>query len=412
MLLSDVVDRRENNLDALRLIAASLVIVDHAFPIAGREHVFVDQLGFTLGNLAVSSFFAMSGYLIARSWDEDPNVIRYLAKRALRLMPALIVAALFCALVVGAFTSTLPLGEYLRDPLTRSYVWDNSLVFPIQYALPGVFDGNPYPVAVNGSLWSLPIEVVAYGMVLALGALGILRRRAWVFGFFLVVLFVHLRLPDSRFLGDGVWFHMPVVQLWELLAIFLVGTLAYLYREKIVLSPALMLAMLALMVVTLKTSMAQAVYLVTVPYTLFVVGYALWPRLRSITRPGDVSYGVYIYAFPIQQVLADIRPGTNPWAAAVGAFVITYALAYGSWRLIEKPALRLKRYIHGHQPSVELAPSWEPGSEPAPTSAGRGRGGPGRRSSESARRRGSAARSRRARPAPQGRRGTRPAGPP
>jgi peptidoglycan/LPS O-acetylase OafA/YrhL len=353
MLLADVADQRENNLDALRLIAASLVIVDHAFPIAGREHVFADQLGFTLGGLAVSSFFAMSGYLIARSWDEDPNVLRYVAKRALRLLPALVVAALFCAFVVGAFTSTLPVGEYLRDPLTRSYVWDNSLVFPIQYALPGVFEGNPYPVAVNGSLWSLPIEVVAYGMVLALGYLGILRRRTWVFAVFLVVLFIHLRLPGSRFIGDGVWFHMPVVQLWELLATFLVGTLAYLYRDKLVLSPTVMVALLGIMAVTLKTSMADAVYLVAVPYTLFVVGYALWPNLRRITRPGDVSYGVYIYAFPIQQVLADIRPGTNPWVAAVGAFAITYVLAYGSWRLIEKPALRLKRYVRGHQPSVE-----------------------------------------------------------
>src|SRR6185369_6055240 len=91
MRLADVVDRRDNNLDALRLIAASLVIVDHAWPIAGKEHhLLTGVLGFSLGNLAVSAFFAMSGFLIAKSWHDDPDALRFVAKRALRLMPALI----------------------------------------------------------------------------------------------------------------------------------------------------------------------------------------------------------------------------------------------------------------------------------------------------------------------------------
>jgi peptidoglycan/LPS O-acetylase OafA/YrhL len=356
MLLADVADRRVNNLDALRLIAASLVIFDHAFPLAAKPHEFAGVLGFSLGNLAVSAFFAMSGFLIAKSWHDDPDAVRFVAKRALRLMPALIVAALFGAFVIGAFTTTLPLGTYLRDPSTRSYVTHNSLVFPIQYSLPGVFANNPYPGAVNGSLWSLPIEVIAYGMILALGLVRLMRRRALVFLVFLAVLYVHLNLPTSHYLGKGVWFYMPVVQLWELLAMFLVGTLAFLYRERVVLSPKVMFALVALMIVTLKTSMAPAVYLVTVPYVLLTVGYSTLPWLRRLTAPGDVSYGIYIYAFPVQQVLAHIRPGTNPWLAAALAFPITYVLAYASWRIVEKPALRLKRHLPGaRQPVVSVA---------------------------------------------------------
>lgn len=357
MLLADVVNRRDNNLDALRLIAASLVIVDHAFPIAGRSHFANGVLGFTLGNLAVSAFFAMSGYLIAKSWVDDPDLVRFTAKRVLRLMPALIVAALFGALVIGALTTSLPIGEYLRNPATRSFITHNSAVFPIQYSLPGVFQANPYPAAVNGSLWSLPIEVMAYGIVLVLGFAGLLRRRTWVFAVFLAVLYVHLRLPSSRFLGKGVWFYMPVVQMWELFAMFLMGTLAYLYRDRIVLSPTLAAGMLAVMAVTLKTSMAPAVYLVTVPYVLLVIGYSTLPWLRRLTTPGDVSYGIYIYAFPVQQTLAHLRPGTNPWLAAAAALPITYGLAFASWRIVEKPALKLKKLLPGarRQPAASLA---------------------------------------------------------
>lgn len=360
MLLADVVNRRDNNLDALRLIAASLVIVDHAVPIAhgGEHHSFNGVLGFTLGNLAVSAFFAMSGFLIAKSWLDDPDVWRFFVKRALRLMPALIVAALFGAFVIGLLTTSLSTSDYLGHIRTREFVVNNSLVFPIQYGLPGVFEGNPYPYAVNGSLWSLPVEVMAYAMVLGLGILGILKRRSWTFVIFLAVLFVHLRLPGSRFLGEGVWFYMPVIQLWELLAIFLVGTLAYLYRDKIVLSPTVALGLVGLMAVTLKTSMAPAVYLVTVPYVLLTVGYMTIPWLRRLTAHGDVSYGIYIYAFPIQQLIGHIRPGTNPWLSVVIAFPITYVLAFISWRLIEKPALGLKkRLTRSREPRVPATAS-------------------------------------------------------
>ena len=358
MLLADVAPKRDNNLDSLRLIAASLVIFDHAFPLAAKPHEWENILGFTLGGLAVSAFFAMSGFLIAKSWDEDPDVLRYLGKRALRLLPALIVAAAFGALVIGGLATSLPLHDYLRNPATRDYITHNSLVFPIRYNLPGVFAHNPYPNAVNGSIWSLPIEVIAYGMVLALGVVGLLKRRTVVFVVFLGVLFVHLRLPTSHFLGKGVWFYMPVVQLWELLAMFLVGTLAYLYRDKVRLDGKVAWGLVALMAVTLKTSMAPALYLVTVPYVLLTVGYSTLPWLRRLSAPGDVSYGIYIYAFPVQQYLAHLRPGTNPWVAAAAAFPITYGLAYASWRIIEKPALRLKRHLPGARQRVRsVAPA-------------------------------------------------------
>ena len=351
-LLADVAGSRQNNFDSLRLIAALLVMVDHTFPLHGQTHVFVEDIGFTLGALAVSAFFAMSGFLVTKSWLDDPNPVSFAAKRALRLMPGLIVSVLFCAFVIGAAATTLPLADYLRDPGVLSYIKHNVAVFPLRYALPGVFADNPYPSAVNGSLWSLPVEVLAYGVVLGLGITTLLRRRTVVVCVLAFCLYMHWHIESNGWLGSGIWLEMPVVQIWDLLSIFLIGALLYLYREHIVLSGQVAVALVALYVVTLNTPYTGIVFYAMVPYCLFTLAYANLPWLKALARPGDVSYGVYIYAFPVQQLLAAHRPNMDPWLALVFTVPVTYVLALLSWRLVEKPALRLKRFVRRRTPAV------------------------------------------------------------
>jgi peptidoglycan/LPS O-acetylase OafA/YrhL len=351
-LLADVASSRVNNFDSLRLIAALLVMVDHTFPIQGQPHVFVDHIGFTLGALAVSAFFAMSGFLVTKSWLDDPNPLSFTAKRALRLMPGLIVAVLFCAFVIGAMATTFAFGDYVRDPGVLSFIKHNIAVFPLRYALPGVFADNPYPYAVNGSLWSLPVEVLAYGVVLGLGMTTLLRRRAVVACVLGFCLYVHWHIESNGWLGSGIWYEMPVVQIWDLLSIFLIGALLYLYREHVVLSGRVALGLVALYIVTLNTPYTGIVFYAMVPYCLFTLAYANLPWLKALARPGDVSYGVYIYAFPVQQLLASHRPNMNPWLALVFTIPVTYVLALLSWRLVEKPALRLKRFVRRRAPAT------------------------------------------------------------
>jgi peptidoglycan/LPS O-acetylase OafA/YrhL len=360
-LLQDVAGDRSNNFDLLRLIAAFLVMVDHTFPLAGEPHLGAATLGFSLGQLAVSAFFVMSGFLIAKSWLDDPSPVRFVVKRALRLMPALLVVTAFCALFIGPLVTDLSVRDYLAHPLTHDYIKSNSAVFPIIYSLPGVFTDNPYPNAVNGSLWSLPVEVLAYGVVLALGVAGLLRRRGAIVAVLAVTVYMDWHLTAKGWLGGGVWFYMPTVQIWNLLTLFLVGTLFYLYRDKIWLSGPVAAALVGLVALSAGTPYQPLAFLFCVPYLLFVVGYASLPQLRWITRPGDVSYGIYIFAFPIQQSIMNAWPDLGPWAALAVATPLTYAVAFASWRLIERPSLRFKRLVGPRKGPIVSAAPMRPG---------------------------------------------------
>lgn len=343
--LGDVSSSRNNNFDVLRLAAALLVMVDHAHPLTGQPHFLAARLGFSLGELAVSSFFVMSGFLVAKSWLDDPSVIRFVGKRALRLLPGLLVAVAFAGLIVGPLATDLSVRAYLGDPATHTFLIENAKVFPIRYYLPGVFTENPYPGAVNGSLWSLPVEVLAYGVVLVLGITSLLRRPVALAAVFAFTLYMDWHLVERGWLGAGVWFHMPTVQIWHLVALFLLGSLFYIHRDRIVLSVPVMLGLLGVLFVAMGTAYVPVLFWLAIPYGLFTLGYLPIPWVRRLTAPGDLSYGVYIYAFPVQQSVMNAWPTMGPWAQLALAVPATYALAFLSWRLVERPALRLKRHL-------------------------------------------------------------------
>lgn len=166
----------------LRLVIACGVIGLHAMPITGRY----DGWGwggswYHFGTLTVAAFMAMSGFFVMKTWERDPHLARFWVRRALRIMPGLVVVLALSALVLGPLVTTLTPAEYFAAPDTWSYLVRNTLLFPQQYELPGVFADNAYPAAVNGSLWCLPVEVLGYAMVTVFGLLGISRRRALIF---------------------------------------------------------------------------------------------------------------------------------------------------------------------------------------------------------------------------------------
>ena len=163
---------RPNSFDLLRLFAAFAVVWGHACDLSG--HLAADPIArFTgvggLGSLGVSVFFAISGFLVVGSFVRRPNLLSYAAARGLRLIPALAVVVLASALVIGPFVTRSPLGAYFASPQTWLYPIRNVLILPVAYQLPGVFAGNPYPDAVNGSLWTLRLEVGFYAITALLG---------------------------------------------------------------------------------------------------------------------------------------------------------------------------------------------------------------------------------------------------
>jgi peptidoglycan/LPS O-acetylase OafA/YrhL len=344
VILDDRLRGRANNFDALRLLAATLVLLSHCYPLTGHGEPFSGLAGWTLGEVGVVMFFAMSGFLIAKSWYDRPQLVAFGLKRALRLLPALVVAVALTVFVVGPLFTTRPLASYLEDPGTWLYLARNSVLLTFSAHLPGVFGHNVYPDAVNGSLWTLPVEVTAYAMVAVLGLAGVLRGRVLAAAVAVALLLTAplVRLPAS---GDG-GVGGDVGMVLELFAAFLLGSLLYALRARLRLSWAGLGGLTALWVATWGTSWTTVTGVVAIAYGVLVLAFRTPDRLRRATAPGDVSYGIYIYAFPVQQSVSALwGPGLAPLGMLALAYPVTYLLAFASWRAIERPALALKRRI-------------------------------------------------------------------
>ena len=175
VLLSDRLGDRDNNFDLLRLLAAWGVLVSHSYAVTGRAEP-LHQFNTSLGNVGVLIFFAVSGLLIRRSWELDPSPRDFWIKRALRLLPGLAVVALVTAFVLGPVVTRASWSTYFSSLETWIYPVRIVAMMPFGAGLPGVFQESIYGHSVNGPLWSLPIEVLAYLGLFLLGLTGLLAR--------------------------------------------------------------------------------------------------------------------------------------------------------------------------------------------------------------------------------------------
>jgi peptidoglycan/LPS O-acetylase OafA/YrhL len=344
MLLKHKTDDRLNNIDFLRFSAAALVIFQHSFDLSGTgQDPFVGLTGWrTSGALAVYTFFTLSGLLITRSWLNEAGFLRYVWKRALRIVPGLAVAVAFSALVMGPLVSTLPPAEYFRHSAPYRYL-ANMILLPLSYTLPGVFTQLPFPNWVNGSLWTLPAEGLMYAFVALAGLAGLLRYRAlapvlllgvwaaeWHLGKFPAIT---TRLPN--------YFAAPSCLICY--HYFLMGAIFYLYRDRIELKASYALFFLLVAVTAFHTPHVELVMRLALPYLVLWVAYVRIPGLAQFGKLGDMSYGMYIYAFPIQQMVVHFANGQIHWSALLCfSFLLIIPVAYLSWHFVEAPALRLR----------------------------------------------------------------------
>jgi peptidoglycan/LPS O-acetylase OafA/YrhL len=337
---------RDNSFDLLRLLAAGLVLLSHSFALAAAGE---PQIGdHSVGFFGVEIFFAISGFLVVQSWTLDPRPSAFALKRALRILPALAVVVALSALVLGAALTTLPLGDYLGSAQTAAYpvrgvasVATGGLAGGPAYELPGVFAANPHGASVNGSLWTLPVEVDAYAMLVLLGLTGLLRRALP----FIAAAAVAATTVPSAIAG------VPVLSgrldQIALLGVFSIGSLLYLHRERVPLRLDVAAVALVVAVAGLGTPLERLTSTLAIPYLVLVAAYRTWPGLRALTRAGDVSYGLYLLAFPVGQTLLAVWGSGRPAPLLLFAISLplTYALAQLSWRVVESPALRAKRRI-------------------------------------------------------------------
>lgn len=336
-----------NNFDFVRLMAASLVIVGHAYPLLGHPDLPF-FLHTSISTYAVKLFFALSGFLIVASWMHDPHALRFLAKRMLRIFPALILVVVLSSCVLGPLVTRLPLAEYFSHPMFRDYFLNLRLY--IAYSLPGVFETNVYPNAVNGSLWSLPAEFFMYLLVLAAG---LLARAFRVVSFpvvwgALTLALLTLNLMELHFKAD--WFTGTVVyatlvqSLIEVAPYFMIGGCIQLGRRWLPLSPVMATVTMALAIGIASVGIyAEPLFMLITSYAVITLGCASTPILRDFGRFGDLSYGTYLYGFPVAQTLSWAYGDRMPFVVHILlAMLMSLLLAFASWHLVEKRALRIK----------------------------------------------------------------------
>lgn len=323
-----------NGFNTIRLFAATAVLFSHAFALTGfAEPLSTLPSGTTLGTLSVAVFFIVSGFLISMSFERG-LLTSFIEKRARRIMPALIVAVTLSTLLLGLIWTTLPPATYLASAGTWKYLI-NFLFLPAPLTLPGVFENN-LSSAVNGSLWTLKFEVACYGLVVL--ALVTKRLRVpLVITLWLGSFVVARLLPEN---SEGALFYIE--RLAFLFRFFGTGMLLYLFRSSIPMHKGWAVAAFVLLTGSAFTPIFPEIAATAGAYWLMFFAYYCPVWFRDITKNGDLSYGVYVYAFPIQQIFVPLSLGTAiPWLTNIAlSLPLTMLAGLLSWKLVEKPMIR------------------------------------------------------------------------
>jgi len=322
--------------DGLRLLAAFGVLVSHGMlmPTGTEPLEIVPRTVGRIGYWGVFTFFIISGFLLARSLAQEPDALRFAVNRVLRIYPGLIACAVVTAFGLGLLGTALPWQAYLRHADAVGYVGLTAQCLCARGWLPGVFgDGitDELQSIVNGSLWSLSYEVLSYTLLLALW-LALRSVRATVFAL-LALAIATLALPLAHERLAGVAFTLPY---------FAGGALMYLVHERFGVNATVALACVAGVALAAWSGGLGLAYATLGAYLVVYLGTRPNPGSALSARVGDLSYGVYLYGWPVQQLVKQAMPGAGPWTMLALSTAATWACAWASYRCIERPALRLK----------------------------------------------------------------------
>jgi peptidoglycan/LPS O-acetylase OafA/YrhL len=342
----------ENNFDFLRLFAAILVIIGHAYPLSDRgtyDFITLATAGiFSTAHHAVCIFFSISGYLICQSVQNSSSYSSYLWKRSLRIFPGLFVAIFLTVIVLGPLVTQLSLADYFQHHETLSY-FKMLKMYPFYTdSLPSVFQENPVK-NINGSLWTLAYEFTMYLVLLILHITKILSKRSIVLVLFVLGLFLEYYITITNRFSTIILpiLHLNFTDLLDFGLFFFTGTLIKLYRDKIPFN--IIFFMIAIIIwfglglvhVTSPISIKIISY-IALPYIVFYLGFQKG-FLNSFGRYGDFSYGFYIYAFPVQQLIVYyLGKNSSIFVLIMLTIICVIPLSYCSWHVVEKKFLKLK----------------------------------------------------------------------
>ncbi|MEH6524503.1 MAG: acyltransferase [Sneathiella sp.] len=335
--VGDFASNRDNNLNLIRIIAAIGVLISHAWAVSDglvHEQPLSSLLkGTDLGKVSVYVFFAISGFLIAQSFVRSSNLKSFWVARIFRIFPALLVVLLVTAFILAPILTAAPMDELLKA--IPAYITRNFTLFYLQHKLPGVFMDNPVHRIINIPLWTLNYELICYFSVFLLGLAGVLKNRLSmiiaIIAFLVAYSFVLYFEPHKR-----------LVNLAELSLPFMTGVVFYVWREKIRLNLSIGLGLVTVAVICYPTPLFREAFVIALAYVIFLLAYLPDGLIRQYNKLGDYSYGIYIYAFPIQQIVAQ-QGVTEPFVNIMISLPLALICAVFSWCLIERPSLSFSK---------------------------------------------------------------------
>lgn len=336
--LRESYDPRRNNFDLIRLVLAALVAVSHGIVMHTGGQPYWGQS--TLGDFAVDGFFVLSGFLVISSYLRLKSFFRYSWHRLLRIMPGFWVCLLvvaFLAAPLAALLEGLPLSTpFTTSPTVFHFLAVNAGLLINEYGIAGLLADNPTPYIFIGSLWTLVLEAMCYIALAALGLIGLLRHRWLVLGLaaclWAVMSAQALGVPVP--LGDNIL---------RMLTMFFLGASAYLFAEWV---PTHWLVLVGAIALFLASAAALENYRITGAAAFVYLLLWLAARLPFKMRLRvDLSYGVFIYHWPLQQLLVLTAAFALPtWAFVVLSLALVVPVALASWTLVERPALAQKNW--------------------------------------------------------------------
>jgi peptidoglycan/LPS O-acetylase OafA/YrhL len=338
-----MIQRHHNNFDFLRFVFALFVLITHSFALLG----VADQewlVNYTNGQLSFSDiglagFFVISGYFIYKSMERSSSIWDYLKKRFLRLFPALFVVLFLTLLIIPIlYNGSVPLGENLSY---WTYLPNNLSLYGFQGKVDGVFANLPYH-SINGSLWTIRYEFSLYLLVMLFlfirkKPIKIIITASLLFLIWMLLYQFGLdRFGGSKLLG------MQGLSMLNLGGFFIAGVLLAVLNFKNWNKQWILWLAVIMLAASLYFNFYSVVKHVLFPIVILGIGFTAIKGVSSFGKYGDPSYGIYIYAFPIQQLLVYyLKPGLL--ILLLWSSVAAIIFGYLSWHLIEEKALRFKQ---------------------------------------------------------------------
>lgn len=335
MKITNFLNKENNNLDLIRIILASIVILGHTIAINGDSKYWLDPIAYFFpvtysGAIAVKIFFFISGLVVTNSYLKNDNVIYFIISRAFRVLPALLFVLIITVFIVGPIFTNFSLLEYYSDPKTWSYISKN-MIFNTQYTIPGLFTDNLYKSSINGSLWSLLYEIKCYFFLMCTFLL-IRKKRTVLLNILFSIIVIDCFLPISL-IFDQLTRNNP--EIYFLPFSFAYGAFLALNDRKLAIN--LEVVIISFLFYFAFKDTAYNELLLIIAFCNLVIYIASRKFISKLKPKFDISYGIYLWGFLVQQIVYFIFGQIYAGLHFIIALIISMGIAYVSFIYIEKP---------------------------------------------------------------------------